>query len=338
MSEVPRGSKAGAPAASESVEGLSSTEAARLLAEVGPNEIPEERRSLLLEIGSRFWGPIPWMIEAALVLTAAVRRWADFAIIAVLLVMNGVVGFWEEHQAGNAIAALKEQLAVQGAGASGRQLADAGGAAARARRSRSRRAGADRPGRRRRRRGCVRGRPVGADGRVAAGRQAAPATSCTPARSLARGEASALVAETGAADAVRSAARSWRARSRRRATSSGRCSQIGRYLIVLALALVAVIVAVSLATRQRCLDDARVRAGGDDRLGAGRAAGGAVGDDGDRRAHARAQAGGRQPSAGGRGARGRRCALRRQDRHDHPEHAHPRRAGGARPRTPTRRR
>jgi H+-transporting ATPase len=101
----------GAPV--EAAEGLSSAEAERLLAEYGPNEIPEEKRSLLLEIGSHFWGPIPWMIEAALVLTAVVRRWEDFAIIGVLLVMNGVVGFWEEHQAGNAIAALKAELALQ---------------------------------------------------------------------------------------------------------------------------------------------------------------------------------------------------------------------------------
>ena len=66
-----------------------------------------------MEIGSRFWGPIPWMIEAAVVLTAVTRRWSDFAVITVLLVMNGGVGFWEEHQAGSAIAALKEQLAVR---------------------------------------------------------------------------------------------------------------------------------------------------------------------------------------------------------------------------------
>jgi H+-transporting ATPase len=96
----------------EGAGGLSSSEAARLLEQNGPNEIPEVRRSLLLEIGLRFWGPIPWMIEAAVVLTAVVRRWADFAVIAVLLVMNGAVGFWEEHQAGNAIAALRKQLAV----------------------------------------------------------------------------------------------------------------------------------------------------------------------------------------------------------------------------------
>jgi H+-transporting ATPase len=93
--------------------GLSSEEAERLLLEVGPNEIVERRRSVLLEIGSHFWGPIPWMIEAAGLLTALVGRWTDFGIILALLLVNGAVGFWEEHQAGNAIAALKEQLAVR---------------------------------------------------------------------------------------------------------------------------------------------------------------------------------------------------------------------------------
>ena len=44
-------------------------------------------------------------------LAGAVGRWEDAGIIGVLLVMNGVVGFWEEYQAGNAIAALKERLA-----------------------------------------------------------------------------------------------------------------------------------------------------------------------------------------------------------------------------------
>ncbi len=54
------------------------------------------------------------MIEVALVLTAITARWPDFAIILALLALNGLVGFWEEHQAANAIAALKEQLARLG--------------------------------------------------------------------------------------------------------------------------------------------------------------------------------------------------------------------------------
>jgi H+-transporting ATPase len=92
-------------------DGLSGAEAAARLERYGPNAISEEERSVLLELLSHFWAPIPWMIEAALVLTAATARWTDFGIIAALLALNGGVGFWEEHQAANAIAALKERLA-----------------------------------------------------------------------------------------------------------------------------------------------------------------------------------------------------------------------------------
>ncbi len=53
------------------------------------------------------------MIEAAVILSGVVGHWPDFFIIFVLLVANAVVGFWEEHQAGNAIEALKAKLAVK---------------------------------------------------------------------------------------------------------------------------------------------------------------------------------------------------------------------------------
>jgi H+-transporting ATPase len=75
--------------------------------------LPEKKRHPLLEFLSYFWGPIPWMIEAAAILSALVRHWADCVIILVLLLANAVVGFWEEFQAGNAIAALKANLALK---------------------------------------------------------------------------------------------------------------------------------------------------------------------------------------------------------------------------------
>ena len=52
------------------------------------------------------------MIEGAVILSALVQHWLDFFIILLLLCSNAVVGFWEEHQAGNAIAALKARLAI----------------------------------------------------------------------------------------------------------------------------------------------------------------------------------------------------------------------------------
>jgi H+-transporting ATPase len=94
-----------------SPKGLSQAEAAKRLAQNGPNALKEVKVNPLLKFLTYFWGPIPWMIEAAVILSGVVRHWLDFIIISVLLLSNAVVGFWEEHQAGNAIAALKAKLA-----------------------------------------------------------------------------------------------------------------------------------------------------------------------------------------------------------------------------------
>ena len=95
-----------------SPEGLSQAEATQRLAQYGPNEIAEHKTNALLKFLTYFWGPIPWMIEAAVVLSGVAGHWADFFIILVLLVANGVVRFWEEHQASNAIDALRAKLAI----------------------------------------------------------------------------------------------------------------------------------------------------------------------------------------------------------------------------------
>jgi len=95
-----------------SPEGLGQAEAENRLRQYGYNEITEEKVNPFLKFLTYFWGPIPWMIEVAVILSALVRHWPDFFIILVLLFANAVVGFWEEYQAGNAIAALKAKLAI----------------------------------------------------------------------------------------------------------------------------------------------------------------------------------------------------------------------------------
>ncbi|MGB7434215.1 MAG: plasma-membrane proton-efflux P-type ATPase, partial [Candidatus Acidiferrum sp.] len=93
--------------------GLTQAEAQKRLTQYGPNEIAEKKTNLFLKFLSYFWGPIPWMIEGAVILSGLVRHWLDFFIILFLLFSNALVAFWEEHQAGNEIAALRAKLATK---------------------------------------------------------------------------------------------------------------------------------------------------------------------------------------------------------------------------------
>jgi len=96
-----------------SKQGLSSDEVRQRLAQFGPNALAEKKVSPLVKFLGYFWGPIPWMIEVAAILSGVVRRWDDFVIILALLVFNAVIGFWQEFKAANALEALKNQLALK---------------------------------------------------------------------------------------------------------------------------------------------------------------------------------------------------------------------------------
>jgi len=91
--------------------GLSSEEVERKRQQYGSNEIPEKKVNPLRKFLGYFWGPIPWMIEAAAILSIVIQHWEDFAVIFTLLLVNAVVGFWQEHKADNAIELLKKRLA-----------------------------------------------------------------------------------------------------------------------------------------------------------------------------------------------------------------------------------
>ncbi|RCV65439.1 H+-transporting ATPase [Methanophagales archaeon] len=91
--------------------GLSASEAKDRLQKYGYNEITEKKVSPVVKILSYFWGPIPWMIEVAAVLCVIIHHWEDFYVIFALLLLNAVIGFWQENKADNAIELLKQKLA-----------------------------------------------------------------------------------------------------------------------------------------------------------------------------------------------------------------------------------
>src|SRR5437762_12105866 len=83
------------------------------LTNYGPNALPEEKKSAVSAFLAYFWGPIPWMIEAAALMALIVGDWGDLTIITSLLLFNALLGFWEEHEASNALDALKNSLALK---------------------------------------------------------------------------------------------------------------------------------------------------------------------------------------------------------------------------------
>ncbi len=66
---------------SSSLDGLTQAEAEKRLAQYGPNEIAEKKTNAILKFLSYFWGPIPWMIEAAVILSAAAGHWSVSAVL-----------------------------------------------------------------------------------------------------------------------------------------------------------------------------------------------------------------------------------------------------------------
>jgi H+-transporting ATPase len=93
-------------------KGLDSDEVHTRQKEYGRNELPEVEQNPFLKFLGYFIGPIPFMIEAAAILSLLVHHYSDFGIILVLLLLNTLVSFWHDHKADNAIEALKKKLAL----------------------------------------------------------------------------------------------------------------------------------------------------------------------------------------------------------------------------------
>jgi H+-transporting ATPase len=92
--------------------GLSSEEARHRLEQVGPNAMPDTALHPLRRALDKFWAPVPWMLEAAIVLELVLGKNVEGAIIAALLVFNAALGLFQESRAQATLAALKSRLAL----------------------------------------------------------------------------------------------------------------------------------------------------------------------------------------------------------------------------------
>ncbi len=93
--------------------GLSTAKAKDLLARYGPNAVPEARQWPVLVLVGKFWAPIPWMLEAAVVLELFLGKAAEAGIIGSLLVFNAAVAFVQENRAQAALDLLRQRLEIR---------------------------------------------------------------------------------------------------------------------------------------------------------------------------------------------------------------------------------
>ena len=100
------------PAKDDPRSGLTSDEARRLLTRFGPNAMPDTSMHPFRMALEKLWAPVPWMLEAAIVLELALGKYVEAAIIAGLLVFNAALGLFQESRAQATLSALKSRLAL----------------------------------------------------------------------------------------------------------------------------------------------------------------------------------------------------------------------------------
>ena len=97
----------------QALTGLTSLEAKRRFEQYGPNEIPERRPHPIVRLLQKFWGPIPWMLEATIAIQVLLDKSGEAIIIAALLSFNAAISYLEEGRANNALALLRSRLTAR---------------------------------------------------------------------------------------------------------------------------------------------------------------------------------------------------------------------------------
>ena len=93
-------------------KGLTSEEARGRLEKDGPNAMPDTSAHPLRNALAKFWAPVPWLLEASIVLEVVLHKYYEAAVIAALLVFNAALAYFQESRAQATLAALKSRLAL----------------------------------------------------------------------------------------------------------------------------------------------------------------------------------------------------------------------------------
>ena len=101
-----------APSPPPAIVGLTSAAARDRLQEAGANTVAEDTQHPVERILSKFWAPVPWMLEAAIVLQLVLGEYLEAGAVLFLLVFNAALGFVQEQGAQATLDALKSRLAV----------------------------------------------------------------------------------------------------------------------------------------------------------------------------------------------------------------------------------
>lgn len=101
-----------APPPDTATSGLTSEEASKRLQKDGPNAMPDTSAHLLRDVLAKFWSPVPWLLELAIVLQVGLHKYLEAAVIAGLLIFNAALAYFQEGRAQATLAALKHRLAL----------------------------------------------------------------------------------------------------------------------------------------------------------------------------------------------------------------------------------